>query len=105
MGSFVYAMPDVRAQLHRYSCRSLTRCKRYNPSQPLCTALYPVSSSLDFTTRLAKVLVRKTQRAVHVGSSATFAGAAGGGTVEEEMESFKKIVEVVGKEIENARST
>jgi len=60
---------------------------------------------LDFTTRLAKVLVRKTQRAVHVGSSATFTGAAGGGTVEEEMESFKRIVEVVGKEIENARST
>ncbi|GIZ46824.1 hypothetical protein CKM354_000993300 [Cercospora kikuchii] len=42
MGSFVYALPD-----------------RYNPSQPMSTALYTAPSSLDFTTRMAKVLTRK----------------------------------------------
>ncbi|TKX27377.1 putative proteasome assembly chaperone 4 [Elsinoe australis] len=82
MGSFVYAMPD-----------------RYDPTQPLSTVLYTNSSSLDFATRLAKLLARKTSKAVHVGSSVSFADAAEGGTVEEEMEGFKKVVEVVMAQI------
>lgn len=61
--------------------------------------LYTNSSSLDFATRLAKLLARKTSKAVHVGSSVSFADAAEGGTVEEEMEGFKKVVEVVMAQI------
>ncbi|CAK4030127.1 uncharacterized protein RCC_09633 [Lecanosticta acicola] len=78
MGSFVYAMPD-----------------RYNPTQPMSTALYTMPSSLDFTTRIAKVLCRRLQKPCYVGCSINLSGAAGGGSVEEEMEAFRNIVEVV----------
>ncbi|KAG7289447.1 hypothetical protein NEMBOFW57_005818 [Staphylotrichum longicolle] len=77
LGSFVYALPD-----------------RYNPSQPLSTALCTVEPTLEFTTRLAKLLARKTQRPTYVGNSISFASTGLGGTVEEEMDAFKKVVEV-----------
>ncbi|KAF4547540.1 Hypothetical protein D9617_40g012790 [Elsinoe fawcettii] len=83
MGSFVYAMPD-----------------RYNPTQPISTTLYTSPASQDFATRLAKVLAKRTGKAVHVGSSVSFADAAQGGIVEEEMEGFKRIVDVVTAQIE-----
>lgn len=72
--------------------------QRYNPTQPMSTPLYTLPGSLDFTTRMAKILVRRTGKACYVGSSISFAGAAGGGTVDEEMEGFRKIVEVVTTE-------
>ncbi|PSS18664.1 hypothetical protein M430DRAFT_102397 [Amorphotheca resinae ATCC 22711] len=78
LGSFVYALPD-----------------RINPGQALSTPLYTYESSVEFTTRLAKLLARKTQRPVYVGNSISFASAGMGGTVEEEMEGFRKVVEVV----------
>ncbi|KAK3297080.1 uncharacterized protein B0H64DRAFT_117494 [Chaetomium fimeti] len=77
LGSFVYALPD-----------------RYNPSQPLATPLCTVEPTLEFTTRLAKLLARKTQRPTYVGNSISFASTGLGGTVEEEMDAFKKVVEV-----------
>ncbi|KAI0472117.1 hypothetical protein GGR56DRAFT_656987 [Xylariaceae sp. FL0804] len=77
MGSFVYALPD-----------------RYNPSQPLSTTIYSAEATLEFTTRLAKILARKTQMPVYAGNSISLASAGLGGTVEEEMEAFKKVVEV-----------
>ncbi|KAK4550465.1 hypothetical protein LTR36_000044 [Oleoguttula mirabilis] len=85
MGSFVYAMPD-----------------RYNPSQPLSTPLYSVPSSLDLTTRLAKLLTRRTKKLCYVGGSINLTGAAGGGTVEEEVEAFRAIVQVVTAEVAKA---
>lgn len=83
MGSFVYALPD-----------------RLNPGQTLSTPLYTYESSVEFTTRLAKLLARKTRKATYVGNSISFDSAGMGGTVEEEMEGFKKVVEVVMREIE-----
>ncbi|KAI1093979.1 hypothetical protein F5B19DRAFT_97275 [Rostrohypoxylon terebratum] len=77
MGSFVYALPD-----------------KYNPNQPLSTTIYSVEPTIEFTTRLAKILARKTQMPVYVGNSISFASTGLGGTVEEEMEALKKIVEV-----------
>ncbi|KAH6841002.1 hypothetical protein B0I37DRAFT_385811 [Chaetomium sp. MPI-CAGE-AT-0009] len=77
LGSFVYALPD-----------------RYNPSQPLATPLCTVEPTIEFTTRLAKLLARKTQRPTYVGNSISFASTGLGGTVEEEMDAFKKVVEV-----------
>jgi hypothetical protein len=62
------------------------------------TPLYTYESSVEFTTRLAKLLARRTKRPVYVGNSISFAGAGMGGTVEEEMEGFKKVVEVVMQE-------
>ena len=66
----------------------------------MSTTLYNMPSSQDFATRLAKVLARKTGKAVHVGSSVTFESSAQGGTVEEEMEGFKRIVEAVMSQIQ-----
>ena len=66
-----------------------------NPGQTLSTPLYTYESSLDFTSRLAKLLARKVGRPVYVGNSISFASAGMGGTVEEEIEGFKKVVEVV----------
>ncbi|KAK4044858.1 hypothetical protein C8A01DRAFT_42467 [Parachaetomium inaequale] len=77
LGSFVYALPD-----------------KYNPSQPLATPLCTVEPTLEFTTRLAKLLARKTQRPTYVGNSISFASTGLGGTVDEEMDAFKKVVEV-----------
>jgi len=68
----------------------------------MSTPLYSLPSSLDFTTRIAKLLVRRTQKLCYVGGSINLANAAGGGTVEEEMEAFRAIVGVVTAEVAKA---
>jgi hypothetical protein len=78
----------------RFSALLLTLAKRYNPSQPLSTPLCTVEPTIEFTTRLAKLLARRTQRPTYVGNSISFASTGLGGTMEEEMEAFKKVVEV-----------
>ncbi|KAF2749401.1 hypothetical protein M011DRAFT_398442 [Sporormia fimetaria CBS 119925] len=83
MGSFVYAMPNTTS-----------------PSNVLSTPLYTHSSNIDFTTRLAKVLARRTSKPVYLGNSISFASAGLGGTVEEEVEGFRRCVEVVMKLLE-----
>ncbi|KAI7539449.1 hypothetical protein KC331_g9750 [Hortaea werneckii] len=87
MGSLVYAMPD-----------------RYNPTQPMSTPIYSLPASLDFTTRIAKVLVRRTQKLCYVGGSVNLSNAANGGSVEEEMEAFRAIIDVVVAEANKASS-
>ncbi|KAI1079319.1 hypothetical protein F5B20DRAFT_173520 [Whalleya microplaca] len=84
MGSFVYSLPD-----------------KYNPNQPLSSTIYSAEATLEFTTRLAKILVKKTQMPVYVGNSISFADTGLGGTVEEEMEAFKKVVEVVTDKLQH----
>lgn len=69
--------------------------QRASPADTLSTPLYTHSGTLDFTTRLAKVLARKIGKPVYVGNSISFASAGMGGTVEEEMEGFKRCVQVV----------
>ncbi|KAF9695565.1 hypothetical protein EKO04_006511 [Ascochyta lentis] len=90
LGSLVYAMPN-----------------RATPSQPLSTPLFTHSATLDFTTRLSKVLARRTGKPIYISSSISFANTGMGGTVEEEMEGFKRVVEVViallNKESETAK--
>ncbi|KAF2497238.1 hypothetical protein BU16DRAFT_526258 [Lophium mytilinum] len=77
LGSFVYAMPNRTG------------------GQPLSTPLYTQGSTLDFATRLARLLAKKLGKPVYVGNSISFAGAGMGGTVEEEMEGFRRCVDVV----------
>ncbi|KAI0537764.1 hypothetical protein GGR58DRAFT_470213 [Xylaria digitata] len=77
MGSFVYALPD-----------------KYNPNQPLSTTIYSAEATLEFTTRLAKILAKKVNLPVYVGNSISFASTGLGGTMEEEMEAFKQVVAV-----------
>ncbi|KAI9750941.1 MAG: hypothetical protein M1815_001501 [Lichina confinis] len=85
LGSFVHAIPD-----------------RYNPTTALSTALFIQEGSIDFTTRLARVLAKKMQLPVYVGNSISFAAAAGaGGSVEEEIEGFKRCVEIILREVRN----
>ncbi|CAJ2508264.1 Uu.00g094500.m01.CDS01 [Anthostomella pinea] len=76
MGSFVYALPD-----------------RYNPDQPLSTTIFSVEATLDFTTRIAKILAKKTHMPVYVGNSMSFSSTSLGGT--EEMEAFLKVAKVL----------
>ncbi|OAA37832.1 hypothetical protein NOR_06909 [Metarhizium rileyi] len=77
MGSFVYALPN-----------------RFDDKQPLSTTLFSVESSVEFTTRLAKLLARRVKLPVYVTNSMGFADAGMGGTVEEEMMALRNIVEV-----------
>lgn len=97
LGSFVYAMPNVCSfPLTNLPVEMLIKvAQRNNPSDPLSTPLFTPASTLDFTTRMAKVLTRRLKKPVYVGNSISFASAGMGGTVEEEMEGFKRVVEVV----------
>ncbi|GAP92719.1 hypothetical protein SAMD00023353_8900100 [Rosellinia necatrix] len=88
MGSFVYALPD-----------------KYNPAQPLSTTLYSAEANLEFTTRLARILARKTDMPVYVGNSISFASTGLGGAMEEEMEAFKQVVGVALDKLEPAIQT
>lgn len=77
--------------------------KLQNPSAtPLSTPLYTQNSTLDFTTRLAKILARKSGRPTYVGNSMSFTAQGEGGTVEEIMAAMSLIVEVVTAELEKA---
>ncbi|KAJ0298486.1 hypothetical protein COL516b_009867 [Colletotrichum fioriniae] len=78
LGSFVYALPN-----------------RLEPAQPISTAIYSVESTLEFTTRVAKLLAKRANMPVYVGCSINLGGAAMSLSVEEEMEAFRAIVDVV----------
>ncbi|KAL6862309.1 hypothetical protein J3F83DRAFT_762615 [Trichoderma novae-zelandiae] len=78
MGSFVYALPD-----------------RFNQQQAIATTLFSAESSLEFTTRVAKLVARKTQLPVYVTNSISLESMGMGGTVEEEMEAFKSVAEAI----------
>ncbi|CBX99539.1 predicted protein [Plenodomus lingam JN3] len=99
LGSFVYAMPNraftiLASRVHE-EVRANHSWQRATPTDTLSTPLFTHGGTLDFATRLSKVLARKTGKPVYVGNSASFASAGMGGTVEEEMEGFKRVVEVV----------
>lgn len=68
--------------------------QKYNPNQPLSTTIYSVEATLEFTTRLAKILAKKTGMPIYVGNSISFASTGLGGTMEEELEAFKQVVAV-----------
>lgn len=73
----------------------LTNHQRFNPSEPLSTPLYREEPTLEFSSRLAKLVARKTGLPSYVGNSVSLASMGMGGTVEEEMEAFKKVVETL----------
>ncbi|KAI1818105.1 hypothetical protein GGS20DRAFT_529771 [Poronia punctata] len=77
MGAFVYSIPD-----------------KYDPNQPLSTTIYSAESRLEFATRIAKILAKKTNMPVYVGNSISLANTGLGGTVEEELEAFKQVVAI-----------
>ena len=65
--------------------------QRFQPSEPLSTALYTLPSSIDFATRVAKILARRTELPAYVGCSVGSLGA----TVEEELEAVRLAVKSV----------
>ncbi|PKS11662.1 hypothetical protein jhhlp_001813 [Lomentospora prolificans] len=82
--------------LHLYAeLEELTALQRFNPNQPISTALYTQESNLEFATRIAKLLARRTQLPTYVGSSLNLSNMGMGGTPEEEMEAFRKVIEVI----------
>jgi Proteasome assembly chaperone 4 len=69
----------------------LTVLKRTNQSNVISTAIYSSDSSIDYASRVARILARKTALPVYVGCSMNFSGL----TVEEEMEGLTKVIETV----------
>jgi hypothetical protein len=77
--------------------------QRASPADTLSTPLFTQSNTLDFATRLAKLLAKKLDKPVYVGNSISFASTGMGGTVEEEMEGFRRVVEVVVGLLDNEK--
>jgi len=78
--------------------------QRFDATQPLSTTLFSHEHTIEFSTRLAKILARKTDAPVYVTNSASFANSGMGGTVEEEMEGLKSVLDSVLPRILGARS-
>jgi len=77
LGSFVYAIPSRTGK------------------DILTTLIYIHEESVEFTTRVAKALCRRLGRPVYVASSVSISGAGAGGSVSEELESWKRVVDAV----------
>ncbi|RAQ65923.1 hypothetical protein COH20_011284 [Aspergillus flavus] len=120
MGSFVYAMPDLGwrresisiftgAHAEHWNTMSLPMFihpqdsffHRTNPRDTISTTLYNLPGSVEYTTRIAKVLARRMMVPVYVGCSID--PTALGLLVEEEMEGLTKIVEVIMQRWEGSR--
>lgn len=71
----------------------LTLHQRTSPNSTIATTIYTSASSIEYTTRVAKIVARRTKKPVYVGCSID--PNALGMSVEEEMEGLKKIVEVI----------
>jgi len=70
---------------------------------PLSTTLYFREDTVDIATLVAKILAKRTKVPVYVGCSVSFSTAGSGGSVEEEMEGIKNVVETVVARVEAAR--
>ena len=93
LGSFVCAMPNVSfISMLRQDLVLLQHSdteQRFQPSDPLSTTLYTVPSSIDFTTRVAKIIAQRTGKPTYIGCSVIF----GSTTVEEEIAGIKVAID------------
>ena len=88
--SFLAALRYIELQKRNYVWAELSILRqRFQLSEPLCTALYTVPGSIDFATRVAKALARKTGIPAYIGCSVEFSGA----TVEEEVDAVRVALE------------
>ncbi|KAH8174336.1 proteasome assembly chaperone 4 domain-containing protein [Sarocladium implicatum] len=95
------ASPDELANAANMVRQPDPGSQRYEDTQPLSTVLYPHEPTLEFATRIAKILARKLQLPIYVTNSISFANAGMGGTVEEEMEAFRAIVQIVLQQLQD----
>ena len=65
--------------------------QRFQSTEPLCTALYALTETIDLASRLAKMIARRTAKPAYVGCSAGFPTA----NVEEEIGALQMAVEGV----------
>lgn len=63
--------------------------------------MYTQESNLEFATRIANLLAKRTQLPAYVGSSLDLSNMGMGGTAEEEMEAFKRVIEVIVAKIKH----
>lgn len=64
--------------------------QRLSPdSPPVSTALYAIPSSIEFATRIAKIIAKRTKKPTYVGCSVVLERA----TVDEEMEAMQAAVD------------
>lgn len=93
-------MPPSLASLERLA----NLPQRLDAQQPLSTTLFPHEPTVEFTTRLAKLIARRTQLPAYVTNSMTLADAGMGATIEEEMEAFRGIVDIVLEQLRHSQA-
>lgn len=93
LGSFVYSMPNVCLSIcpSKPNLQHLRPVQRSQPAEPFCTPLHTVSGSIDFATRVAKILAKRTGKPTHVGCSVTL----GSSSVEEEAAALGETIDVI----------
>ena len=85
----LFLFPPSKRDLSRDG-PSLTINQRLSPTAPpLSTPLYPLPSTVEFCTRVAKIIAKRTQKPSYVGCSVSLEGA----TVEEEMEAMQVAID------------
>lgn len=98
LGSFVYSMPGV--SLPSRNCfaaaANLMIPQSQNNREALSTTLCSAGYSIDYATRLSKILARRLRLPVYVGCSMSFAGIS----PEEEMEGLSLVVKKILAEYE-----
>jgi len=78
MGSFVYAIPN----------------KTDSSAIPACTPLYSNIETLDFTTKIAIGVAKRSRVPTYVSCTFTLSSAGVGGEVKEQVDAFQKIINV-----------
>jgi hypothetical protein len=72
--------------------------QRTSSNATISTTLYTTPSSIEYTTRVARILARRMRQPVYVGCSIDPSGL--GQTVEEEMEGLTHIVNLIVEKYE-----
>ena len=78
--------------------------QRLQPNEALSTALYTVPTSIDFATRTAKIVARRTGKPTYIGCNVEL----GSTTVEEELAAVKAaidgILRIIGGKLHEGNS-
>jgi hypothetical protein len=86
--------------IYRYViARQLIPQQRTSSNSTIATTIYTSASSIEYTTRVAKIVARRTKKPVYVACSIDPNGL--GLQVEEEMEGLRKIVDLIVEKFES----
>jgi hypothetical protein len=96
MGSFIYAMPNVRenAPAHAlYSSLTSPDQLREPASMPLSTPLFEELPTMDFATRLAKAIAKRAGKPTYVASSAALSNVGKAHEAADDVVAFKAVID------------